>query len=290
MGLLKNLLTAKVSGNVGSMNFRKRGSQTVVAGRSYSNSSKGNGASYAQRLHRCKLANLVNLFRAIRPAQIKAWQGKPENTSDFNMLVKYNLAGSGIVLSKQRALAGAFGVEPYQVSYGSLDPVNVTLVNAKPGFEFGFSTTLAETTKVSEFSAAMVAANAGFAMGDQITMVFLNYSEGAVGDYEYYKPVAHIFEITLSSSDNTTLGTIFGTYTSYLEFNNGSIGATDTGVAVFAIHTRKSASGLLSSTQYCIVGEDALEINEETYKSADAIADAVASYGCQGEVFLDPNV
>lgn len=289
MGVIKSLLTAKVSGNVGSMNFRKRGSQIVAAGRSYTNRSKGFGASYAQRLHRCKLANYVNFFRAIRPAQIKAWQGKPENVSDFNMLVKYNLADSEFYLTKDLAQKGAFACAGCKVSMGTLAPVPEKRVDAKAGFNFGIELTLATTTKVSALSAAIVAGLSGFLMGDQITMCFIDYTDMSSPRQGVENPVVHIFEITLSADDDTTLGSIFESVSSKIEYNEGTIGWKSAGALCFGIHTRKSSSGLLSSTQYVYGGDDATTICNEL-STPEAIAAAVASYGCQEDVFLSPNV
>ena len=78
MARLKNLISSKLSGNVGAMNFRVRRGETVVAERVYSNASKGEGATESQRVHRSRLANIVNFYRVIAKAQKKAWEAKEQ--------------------------------------------------------------------------------------------------------------------------------------------------------------------------------------------------------------------
>ena len=123
MGKLKNIISTRISGNVGAMNFRQRAGEVVVAERVYTNKSKGDGATESQRTHRSRLANIVNFYRVILELEKKAWANKQGGQSDFNMFAKYNLANSPIFLTKQEAALGAAVIAPYKVSMGALEPL-----------------------------------------------------------------------------------------------------------------------------------------------------------------------
>lgn len=289
MGIIKNLLTAKVSGNVGSMNFRKRGSQIVAAGRSYTNKSKGNGATLAQRTHRCKLAGMVNFFRLISNVERKAWQGKPENTSDFNMFVKYNLSASPWLIAKDAAKAGICSIGDWQVSMGSLTPINTRNSDTKCFFDLGLPESITATSTIAQLSAAIVAADKGFQYGDQLTFVTISSKSTSVGDFEFPKFTTIVVEVTLSSSNSSKVSDLLAPFGDSVILSNGGFKVDDSNKAGFAIHSRQSPSGLLTSTQSIMMGNDMQSV-WEVFEDEEYIKYALDSYGYQEDVLLTPNV
>lgn len=289
MGILKNLVNAKVSGNVGSMNFRKRGSQTVVAERSYSNSSKGEGASLLQRQHRSRLANIVNFFRIINAIQARAWQNKPQNTSDFNMLSKYNLASSPIFLTKQEALAHACVIAPYEVSRGSLpsltqgfatDGFKVGL-NIGDEFEFGQNT-------LGAFSTAVIDNNEDWLNGDKLSIALLTHSMVNVAGFSVPRVAVKYVELTLDTESSLRLTDIANVADA--AFGHDAEGDMYCGAlcsAAFAIHSRKVMGVLETSSQSVVLKTLSDPIYVKYSGEAQKFA-AMDSYGYQSDVLLTP--
>lgn len=289
MGILKNLVNAKVSGNVGSMNFRKRGSQTVVAERSYSNSSKGEGASLLQRQHRSRLANIVNFFRIISAIEARAWQVKPENNSDFNMFSKYNLAASPVFLTKQEAQTRASVVAPYEVSRGGLP----TLVQSfeEDGFNTGVNVAAGfaiATKTLGELSTNIIANNDGWRNGDKLSIAILTHAMKEVAGLSVPQTNVAYVEITLDSSSVLLCKDIPGIANGDLKINSAGdllVGATCTGA--FAIHSRK-INGVLETSSQSITMADTADAIYTKYTDASQMEAAMNSYGYQGEVLLTP--
>lgn len=289
MGILKNIVNAKVSGNVGSMNFRKRGSQTVVAERSYSNKSKGVGASVAQRMHRSRLANIVNFYRTITAIEARAWQNKPENTSDFNMLSKYNLANSPVFLTKQESAAGACVIAPYEVSRGGL----VTLAQSfstdgfNVGVNLGDEFVLAQNT-LGAFSQAIIDNNMGWQNGDKLSIALLTHSMQPIAGISAPKVFVKYVEITLDveSTLNLMLIVNFADANATVDANGNLCCGADCSAA-FAIHSRKAA-GFLETSSQSVVMKNLADTIYVKYCSKAQMELAMASYGYQADVLLTP--
>lgn len=289
MGLLKNIVNAKVSGNVGSMNFRRRGSQTVVAERSYTNSSKGEGASEAQRMHRSRLANIVNFSRVIQAIQARAWQGKPDNRSDFNMLCKYNLAASPVFLTKQEAQARASVVAPYEVSRGTLPTLTQSFVTA--GFNCGVNVSvgfnLANNT-VGGLSQKIIANNNGWQHGDKLSVAILNHAYVTVAGVQVPWATVKYVEITIDVEDTTNIMDVPGmTDATPSVATDGSLIFGASCVGAFAVHSRK-ISGILETSSQSIIMKSPADAIYTKYTGEAQKNAAMASYGYQGDVLLTP--
>lgn len=289
MGILKNLVNAKVSGNVGSMNFRKRGSQVVVAERSYTNLSKGKGATASQRAHRSRLANIVNFFRVIAAIEARAWQNKPENNSDFNMFSKYNLAASPIFLTKQETQARACVIAPYEVSRGSLAALAQSFDDAKfnTGVLIGDGFSLDQNT-LGTFSQAVIDNNPDWQNGDKLSVALLVHNIVEVSGINVPKVGVTYIEITLDVEATTPLTAIANFAMAAPALNaDGMLVFGYACNAAFAIHSRKTNGILETSSQFIVMANvaDALY----TQYSSDAQKElAMASYGYQADVLLTP--
>lgn len=289
MGILRNLVNAKVSGNVGAMNFRKRGSQTVVAERSYSNSSKGVGASAAQRAHRSRLANIVNFFRVIQAIEARAWQNKPENTSDFNMLSKYNLAASPVFLTKQESLARACVIAPYEVSRGSLETLIQSFAENKfdTGVKVGAGFDVNQNT-LGDFSQQIIDNNRGWLNGDKLSIALLSHSMVEVAGVSVPKSDVIYVEITLDVESVASMTSIINLPLAAVEVAaDGELMCGFPCNAAFAIHSRKVNGVLETSSQSIIMASvsDGIFIK---YTSDAQKEFAMESYGYQADVLLTP--
>lgn len=287
MARLKNLISSKLSGNVGAMNFRVRRGETVVAERVYSNASKGDGATESQRIHRSRLANIVNFYRVIAKAQKKAWEAKEQKQSNFNVFSSINLATSPVFLTKQEAKMHASVAAPYIVSRGSLAPVGYTYNGNTIGTNVNVGELTLEGATVASISAAIVSNNTGWELGDKLTVAIITQAARTISGATV--PVAEVkyFELTLDGNDATLLNTLdgynelgFGFTSSQIVFANGAS-------AGFAVHSREGQSYLFTSEQQIVMNPSASAILTR-FSSEAQKQKAMASYGYKPDVLLTP--
>lgn len=289
MGKLKNIISTRISGNVGAMNFRQRAGEVVVAERVYTNSSKGDGATESQRTHRSRLANIVNFYRVILELEKKAWANKQGGQSDFNMFAKYNLANSPIYLTKQEAALGAAVIAPYKVSMGALEPLACSYVAGvfKSGVELGAAFAIANAT-IGSLADAIIANNPDWKYGDKLSIAILTGVMRSLNEATI--PVVNVkyLELTLNAGDTTLLAdvpnfTALGAAKdaeNIFVLNNGA----SAGVAV---HSREVNSALLASEQFIIMNPEQMSIYR-TYSGDAQKQKAMDSYGYKPDVLLTP--
>lgn len=292
MGKFTNIVSAQITGNVGSMNFRRKDGEIVAAQRATTNSSKGDGASYAQRLHRVRIANIANIYRAIALIEKRGWENKGANQSDFNMFSKFNLANSPVFLTKQEAELGAAVVAPYAVSRGSLEPIECKYVE-ETIFQFGLKLGSAEidwdTMTIPDFSARIIENNKGWQYGDKLSACVCHQITRTISGVTIPQVEVVYLEITLDA-DSTQLLTDMGNWDALqIDADNDHVMRfLDGGDAAFVIHSRETGGHLLTSEQDMILMNPFSEIYR-TYTS-DAQRDAaMQSYGYKDAALLDPN-
>lgn len=289
MGRLRNIIQAKVSGNVGAMSFRNRGAETVVAERSYTNSSKGTGASEKQRIHRSRLANIVNLFRTIRAIEARGWENKGAYVSDFNKFTSANLANSPIFLTKQEAQAGASVLAKYRVSRGSLPALSQSYsstvfdlgVNLPANYDINAAT-------VADFSNNIIFFNDGWQLGDKLSVAQLKQGYVTIAGLTVPQVNVVYFEITLDAENTDVIGDMPNAGIVQLDVDaNGNLKMLDGGDGAFAIHSRETSGQLLTSEQLLILQNAANSITVKYSSEAQKQA-AMDSYGYTEDVLLTP--
>lgn len=290
MGILKNIVNAKISGNVGSMNFRKRGSQVVVAERSYANSSKGNGASYKQRLHRIRIANVSSVFRSIAAIEARAWQYKGTNQSDANMFFAKNLANSPVFLTAEQAKNGAAVIAPYVVSEGTLPSLAQSFdadtfhtgIKVPAGWIVGQNT-------IGALSMAIVANNEGVQNGDKFTFAKIEQTTSDINGKTFPMLNVTYFELTLDANSVMSVASLPNyALMNFAVGENNEIICNECGNAAFAIHSRLLSSKLYTSTQ--MVSMNPVQKIFEDFTSEAQKARAMDSYGYKPDVLLTPDM
>lgn len=289
MGILKNIISTKLSGNVGAMNFRQRAGEVVVAERVYTNKSKGDGATEAQRIHRSRLANIVNFYRVIIELEKKAWANKVGGQSDFNMFAKYNLSASPVFLTKQEASLGAAVIAPYKVSMGALEP----LVNGYNGDVFATGVALGndfaiDSATIGTLADTIVANNPDWKYGDKLSVAIFTGVLRTLNETTIPVVSVKYLELTLNAGDETLLTDVpnFAALSpaknadNILVINNGS----SAGVAV---HSRDVNSTLLASEQFIVMNPGSIGIYR-TYSGEAQKQKAMDSYGYKPDVLLTP--
>lgn len=290
MGILKNIVNAKISGNVGSMNFRRRGSNVVVAERSYANSSKGNGASYKQRLHRIRIANVSSVFRSIAAIEARAWQNKGENQSDANMFFAKNLANSPVFFTAEQARNGAAVIAPYVVSEGTLPSLAQSFdadtfhtgIKVPAGWIVGQNT-------VGALSMAIVANNEGVQNGDKFTFAKIEQTTSDINGKAFPMLSVTYFELTLDSNSVLSVASLPNyALMNFAVGEDNEIICNNGGDAAFAIHSRLLSSKLYTSSQ--MVSMNPVQKIFEDFTSEAQKARAMDSYGYKPDVLLTPDM
>lgn len=292
MGKFTNIVSAEITGNVGSMNFRRKDGEIIAAQRATTNSSKGDGASYAQRLHRVRIANIANIYRAIALIEKRGWENKGANQSDFNMFSKFNLANSPVFLTKQEAELGAVVVAPYAVSRGSLAPTNGRYTG---GTIFNFGLSIGEgaidwdTMTIPDFSARIIENNKGWAYGDKLSACVCHQITRTVSGVTIPQVEVTYLEITLDANSEQFVSDMGNWDAMQLDAaNDHTLQFLDGGDAAFVIHSRETTGHLLTSEQDMILLNEYSEIYRNYTSDAQREA-AMLSYGYKDAVLLDPN-
>lgn len=279
-----NMFLGYARGKVGDVVLTRMGGQQVE--RAYNKNPK-NPQSKSQQLQRTKLANLVNFYRRGRSLLNHSFTNRPASQSSYNQFVSRNIGVTPIRLTRAQAAAGASIVGPYIISDGVLQPIQVTGggVDAVTNIAVGGLTINDETTTVGQLSAAIIANNADWQEGDQLTYVSV-VQNGGVDGGDPFAQFSYI-EMDLVPSDTTLLRSLMPTYA--LSVRNGFIGhgeyVADGGYAW--IHSRKSSAGALqASRQSLILTANTLYAD---YASSEQTNAATRSYGAQGDYLLVPD-
>lgn len=294
MGKYSNVLSSRITGNVGAMNFRMKDGEIVAAQRSYTNKSKGDGASYSQREHRARLANVVDFFKAIALIEKRGWENKKPNQSDFNCFTAVNLSASPVFLTKQEAELGAAVAAPYAASRGSLSVI--------PAFYAGISSTAFvlglnmgedaidwETETIGMFSTRIINNNPGWQTGDKLSICAIDQLQRDVAGVTIPQVEVTYLEISLDPESTTLIDTMSNWDAMQLDVTNDHVlQILDGADAAFAIHSRESKGYLETSSQDVIVKNVVSPIYIK-YTSAQQKQDAMDSYGYQEQALLDPN-
>ena len=191
--------------------------------------------------------------------------------------------------------AGCAVVEDYQVSRGSLAPIQLEVISGSINYasSINLSGTITGTTTVGQLSADILANNPEFLPGDNIAIIFLrNYQVPRV-EWPYASSV--YTEITLDASSTKLLSSITNlsgrlnvTENDTLGIVGVQSGITDPlhEVGAVMIHTRKSASDLKVSSQNIVLTDQAIIT---AYSGADWDEQCILSYGLTEDAPLEPS-
>lgn len=130
-----------------------------------------------QMTQRCKLANLVNMYKAGKTFFASAFENKKPLVSDYNMFVGKNLAANPVMLPKDIAATGKFFAAPYQITSGTL---HASVTNIEAGdlvtcnLALGEFTSISANTTIAALSTALLNNNSWLRPGDQLSFVLVS--------------------------------------------------------------------------------------------------------------------
>lgn len=280
-----NGVATQLSGKVGELIFTQTKNGTVVYEAPVRK--KTPRRSEQQMSTRTQWANLGATYMLFDGTLKRGFESLPTNMSVYNAFVQANLGVVKVYITKTMRLNGGCVLAPYQITRGSLASIAMSLNGsgilvsnlALGSLEISASTTLAE------FSQTIIANNAGWQVGDQLTF-FLGR--------QTVDPVTSIPRATLTPNklvmdvvDETPLWNIvsadgFASVSGYL----GMDAVLLAGAAAW-VHSRETGTGGLKvSTQFFYVENAALA----SYQTSAALIASANSYGGinTSEVYLQP--
>ena len=277
-----NGIASKLKGSAGNLTFRRSAGRTIVSEKV---TEVKISRTEPQQRHRTKWANVVQMYKGIRPLLNFGFESRPKNLSDYNMFVKVNMQQTPVYLTKQKVAGGACVAAPYQITQGSLPAIVVT------GSGQGGSTdirltglTISNSTTVAEFSQAVVNNNADYRYGDQISFFLVKQLVNAATEIPYCQFSAA--KVILDAANTETLASVTGGSTGFKAVD-GKLGhnGNDGDCAYTWVHSRKSVGCTLVSTQE-LLSANTLEAE---YQGDAAYTLASTSYGHSTGSFLTPD-
>lgn len=291
MAKFHGLVKGDLKGNAGQFSFRQVKGMTVASGRIYQNASAGDGATLAQREHRCKLANVVNFYRAIIEFEKRAWEGKPERVSDYNMFVKNNIVNNNIYLPKNYATAGACVPGRYVVANGHLKPVEISnlfgagINTIKTGLALGEMPVGVEHT-LGDIATAIVDNNQGYQAGDKITFGFIRRFNETFGNVTFPFISVEYIELQLDTANESLASDILKSANVSYSITDNALSFDGSVDGVFAVHTRMVGGMLQASNQLVVLPATQSANPYGTEAWIEACCD---SYGYKGDVLIQPS-
>ena len=294
MAVIRNTASAYANGRIGNTTYYVSNGQQI-ARQAQNNSNYGAGASRsdAQQLRRVRWANLVNAYKAMSSWMPKAYESKKSNQSDYNKFMQLNINTSTVALTRDMAANGCAVWESWQVSQGSLVPINLIADSLGIGVasDIKLSAAISDSTTIAALSADILANNPAFRDGDNIAQIIFST---ALDSRSYPYSTCRYYEFTLNTQNTALLST--------LPVSEVMASSTLSGVTLLAakqgvdlvnfaegfawIHTRKMEGRLMVSSQSIYIQNENF-INQ--FSTQAAIDAAIASYGVEQDVPLDPS-
>ncbi len=270
-----------MSGSIGDLTFKNLNGFTVVSEKIIE---VKNPRTASQMKTRTKWANIVAMYKGIRPLINYGFENKPSNLSDYNMFVKLGMQQVPVYLTKSQVAGGACVAAPYQLTQGSLPSIVITGEGRNAATNiFIADLTLGASTTVSDFSKSVVNNNPDYRYGDQISYFIIKQKVNEATGIPYCQFKANAVVLDATNTDKLWDIVPKNGFSSV----DGCVGHSgNDGDCVFAwVHSRKSNAKILVSSQNLINANSKLT----DYTSDAAYLLAANSYGTCKEAFLAPD-
>jgi len=280
-----NGVATQLSGKVGELIFTQTKNGTVVYEAPVRK--KTPRRSEQQMSTRTQWANLGATYMMFDGTLKRGFESLPTNMSVYNAFVQANLGVVKVYITKTMRLNGGCVLAPYQITRGSLASIAMSLNGSGilvSNLALG-SLEISASTTVAEFSQAIIANNAGWQVGDQLTFFLGKQTLDPVTSIP--RATLTPYKVVLDPVDETTLWTVSGQ--EGFQSVGGFLGMDAVLLAGAAawVHSRETGiSGLKVSTQFFYVENAALA----SYQTSAALIASANSYGGinTSEVYLQP--
>lgn len=285
MSIIKSLAIGKAKGSMGGLTYRYLSGETIGSAKvAFPKIPR----TLRQMVRRIGWGNVVNLWQTLDGIWHPSFEQAQGRISDFNLFVGRNNSEAPY-LTKEECSKGGCVVAPYMLTEGSLNAISMDVTESgviTSDITLG-SLVINDETTIAAFSAAIIANNAGWQYGDQLSAVVFQQLVDTVTSIP--RVVARAYEVTLSEDHETLLLDVIGNNPEAFAVVNQklALNAVLNGGACY-IHSRISSEGTtLVSTQRIKVTNTLLS----QYSTESQAVAAVQSYG--GKVttpFLTPNI
>lgn len=248
-----------------------------------------NPRTQSQMNQRVKWANLVNLYRANQSWMKYAFETKKASQTDYNKFMSLNVTDSNIYLTKAIAAAGGCVVRGYQITQGSLPPIETVYDNLRDGWVtniFLGPDVQFNNMSVADFTRMLLDNNPALQEGDQLS--FIRMTQLANQDNGVPYVIVRKYEVVLSLNNNTDVNEYLPSeyMDSTEDMNMSALMVKDSGKAggFVLILSRTRGGKTYVSSQRIVEANNSAIIN--AFSSQSALAAAIASYGESDEPFL----
>lgn len=234
--------------------------------------------TYNQMYNRCQVGNLAANYQLYAHRLARPFENKPPRQTDYNLFVQANYGKGPVFLTHEQVVSGACLLAPYQFTRGSLRSIGCEIGEGgllKSDLALG-GLVIDEETTVAAFSQALIANNADWREGDELSFF---YAVQAMDAYmEVPRARMHSCHLVLDTTDTELLYNIVNRAGfSSVEGMLGMGQALVSGGAAW-VHSRKRAdSSIRVSSQRLYVVSELLE----GYQSEGALVNAAESYGVE---------
>jgi hypothetical protein len=248
------------------------------------NNRPANPRTFSQMRQRTKLSNILSAYRTLSSFLRESYETRPSSLTAYNVFVKNNLKATEVFLDRGEALAEACVVAEFNVSEGTLPPIETTAFDnqlvTSLQLPAGFS--ISETTTLGEVSSLLVGCNASLRYGDKISILYLMQVRPQ-REVNFYMPHAELklYEFVLEGDSRIPFYTLVDER--LFRSVDGYVG-TDEYVgegALGYVHSRKTKRCTEYSTQSLVLLPGTVLCR--TYGSLEKSYEAAASYGAKVE-------
>lgn len=283
MAITRSTASRVRTGRIGSVTYySSQGREISRAALNSSNFGASAKRTTAQQTRRVRWANLVNFYKNSRGWLFYAFENKRAGVSDYNKIMQLNVDNSTVALTRNQAASGACVVEPYQISEGSLMPIETHLEGAVYATNIAIGlTAITEQTTVADFSNSIVSANSWIRYNMQLSFVSYQQTTDSAG---IPRVVCTPYEVTLSSSDTTPLRSYLPDFASNVV--GGFLGTSaNISPGCFAYVLSETINGKTYVSSQRLVNNNAAMIS--LFSSPQQYNEAIASYGVDATRFLE---
>lgn len=282
------MLLGLAAGKIGDLVFYRDGGEQRTRTRVIPK----NPRSIAQQTQRSKIANASALYRLLAPVLQDSFVNRPSNQSGYNAFSALAIPTSPY-MTKEQAAADCVLPQPVVLSKGTLPPLADSLYTFQSNLfrAIAVGGDFSSDSTVGQVSSALIAEHPSLSAGSRLTfvMVVFRAAEDTDSGDKVYHGVPYITTMVLDVTSEETLSSVG------MRLENGILapaaysGASGSSIIASAVvHSRVEADGVIN------VGNTALDLSEsaqdvyESYRSATARMDAVASYlGSKSSVLRD---
>lgn len=286
MAISRNNLSMKMKGRIGAYSFYTSSGGRQVARIANNSSNYGETAkrTEAMQTRRSRWGNLVSFYSANKDLMARAFERKAANLSDYNRFMQLNVPIATVSLVKDAFMRGMAILQEYIVADGSLPEISFQSIgNSEMTFNLNTSldTEFGELT-IGAVSTDLLNENPHLREGDQLTFIsWIN----AGATPETIRIHRRLCEMTIDSQSKALFGSL--PYGEIVGGNgtNVAIAGVDGVFGAAIIHSRAVDGNLLVS--HAKIKLSSTEMVDQ-FSSAEAVKQAIASYGVDSENLLEP--